>query len=212
MTVSGLKQVFSFTNVTLKNIICYFLAASHNTLTLWCRIWHLSLFQTKPLQWYFHTAVWIAIFIASNYSVRVCTSTWFLSNCSKNGGCASVSGHGCMRAHAASQLRVLCWKWRERLLPHTCIHKINCELLCTLHISFHFDIVCTPPGSTTGRERTAPRRRRSNVAKEWEEEAAAQSEQTIRQRWRGTTGNGDVPLRWAHGTRCFMWDTGAKGS
>lgn len=74
MTVSRLKQVFSFTKVTLKNIICYLLAASHNTLTLWCWIGHLSLFQTTPLQWYFHTAVWIAIFMASNYSVWVCTS------------------------------------------------------------------------------------------------------------------------------------------
>lgn len=92
----------------------------------------------------------------------------------------------------------------ERVAPSSHTHRRD-QLQATLHfaISLHFDIVCSPRGRTTGGEREASRCCRSNVAKEWE---GAQSEQTIRQRCSGTAGNEDVPLRWADGTRCSMWE------
>lgn len=92
----------------------------------------------------------------------------------------------------------------ERVAPSSHMHRRD-QLRATLHfaISLHFDIVCSPRGRTTGGERKASRCCRSNVAKEWE---GARSEQTIRQHCWGTAGNEDVPLRWADGTRCSMWE------
>lgn len=109
------------------------------------------------------------------------------------------------QAHAAESVALK----MERVAPSSHMHPQD-QLPATLHsaVSLHFDIACTPPGSTTGRERAAPRHG-SNVAKEWEE--AAESVQTISQRWRGTTGNGDVPLRWARRHKMLRVRGGPEG-